>query len=291
MEKISINKNILLFLFSVITFYFNAILLLICSAIIDSIFNITYLLIYTLLIFIILQSLSYLKCKKFVKKYEKFILLDELTFEYREPKTINNFKINKLDIDKIKFSKYVRGKFKPTTLILKDKTTRLLSLPIKVIYALADKLQIDIEIRNKKKIKSYFFRDLKEYVSMNKIKIFLIFLGIVFTFISFYLDNLNNNFLSIKIVISIIDVIFGMIILDNVFIKNKWEDKLSRILLTILFFIIFSLIQFVVIVLIELVMLKQSMTLSYMFYSFYLFPSFLPIILIFIFLLISLSYA
>ena len=291
MEKISINKNILLFLFSVITFYFNAILLLICSAIIDSIFNITYLLIYNLLIFIILQSLSYLKCKKFVKKYEKFILLDELTFEYREPKTINNFKINKLDIDKIKFNKYVRGKFKPTTLILKDKTTRLLSLPIKVIYALADKLQIDIEIRNKKKIKSYFFRDLKEYVSMNKIKIFLIFLGIVFTFISFYLDNLNNNFLSIKIVISIIDVIFGMIILDNVFIKNKWEDKLSRILLTILFFIIFSLIQFVVIVLIELVMLKQSMTLSYMFYSFYLFPSFLPIILIFIFLLISLSYA
>lgn len=77
----------------------------------------------------------------------------------------------------------------------------------------------------------------------------------------------------------------------SLYIKDKSFDKISKLVLTILFLLLFETIMFTAIIAFSMSVLKKSFTIDYLFYAIFLAPSFLIIIISILLLLVAFSYA
>ena len=157
-----------------------------------------------------------------------------------------------------------------------------------MIKRLEKELNIEvININNKGQNKTSFKNTFKD----NKEIILGAITGLILTVVSIIMYVNYQNRICLTVLLSVVCLIHAGYQGYSFYIKDKSFDRISKLVLTILFLVLFVAIIFTLITVYSMASLKKPFTVDYVFYALFVTPSFLIIIILLCLLLMGLSYS
>jgi len=237
--------------------------------------------------------LTILLSEMHVKKYGKYIKINDRCLIYDDEINIPYLLIKRIE--------YKKEKDKPKTLYfyMVNDNIEQFTFDKKVVKQIEQLINIPVEYNLKiKKVKvpfkikwNNFINKIKTLIKENYIEILFVSIGLIITIISFIIHTNNKTHIIINIILSIICFIFGVLEFYYICFTKEKYDQFTRITMSIVASILFIIIVSLLLLLFICEVLKQEATAYVLLWSVYLLPSFVVVIAIVLLIIAALSYA
>lgn len=292
MKKICTNKSDIYAIYGCIFFIISIVGLLITLSILaeDNDYGKNALI--SLSIFIIVSIILTILCSELhLKKYGKYIEINDKCLVYNEEINIPIFLIKKIE--------YKKEKDQPRTLyfyMVNDNIEKF-TFTKKVVKEIENSVNIPIEYNLKlpktplKQKWKNFINKIKKLVKENYIIIIFTTIGLAITITSFIIHVKHQQNTIINIILVLISLTFGTTQFYYAYFIEKEYDKFTRIIMSLFVSILFIIIVSLLILLFVCLVLKLEATIFVLLWATFLLPSFLIVVGIIMLILVGLSYA
>ena len=133
-------------------------------------------------------------------------------------------------------------------------------------------------------------KELRESIIKYKYKVIAAIFGVFLSTLSIIIYTQFKQIIWIHIILVFICLSFAVFQTYNLYLKNKDFDTASKIILSLLFFLIYLIIVFTAIIIVSLSLLKLSYNSDYLIYAILSAPAFVFVIILFLIILSSIGY-
>ncbi len=290
------NKFIIIVLNIVLSLVFACMFSLIVLAILERFLDRTILVIIYLLLSILLAVLIGIKMwKKFFKTLIWKLTINDRYIIFQSEK--ENITIDITKIISVNSIINANSNYSLSFKYINDIVLSLKSITKSTYKFIAKRIPlvppIPKKIKEKRITTKQFLIQSKEKVIKNIDKIItaIIGLGVSILSISLYVNYKTSLF--VIVFCSIICFIFGVFEFYFVYVRksHEYKDKITQIVLSILFTLIYHVIVFVIMVVLCCVLASKPFTVDLLFYTIFSYPSFVIVIAIIMLLMVGASYA